>query len=79
MLVSSSAISSVAVTTSDTTRIDCDKLYVGGTGAVAIKHSSTGATVTYSGVPAGTVLDVRLVDGRVMAATTATLIVAMSI
>lgn len=79
MLVSSSAISSIVVTPSDSTRVDCDKLYIGGTGAVSIKHSATAPAVVYSAVPVGTVLDVKLTDGRVMAATTATLIVAMSI
>ena len=52
-------------------------LYVGGTGDVHIKHVAGGATVIYSAVPAGTILPVQLKDGRLMAATTATLVTAM--
>jgi hypothetical protein len=78
MLVSNSASSSVVLTKSDSTSVTCDQLYVGGTGDVYIKHTSSGATVIYSAVPVGTILPVRLKDGRLMAATTATLITAMS-
>lgn len=79
MIISTSAVNSLAVTKSDSTEVDCEALYIGGAGDLVIKHTSTSATVTYSGLTAGTVLPVRLRKGRVMAATTATLIVAMSV
>jgi hypothetical protein len=79
MLISSSAIDSFAVTPSDSTDISCEALYVGGGGAIAIKHVSTGATITYSGIPAGTIIPVKLRNGRVMAASTASLIIAMQV
>ena len=79
MLVSNSASSSVVLTKSDSTSVTCDMLYVGGTGDVHIKHTSGGATVIFSAVPAGTILPVCLKDGRLMAATTATLVTAMSL
>lgn len=77
MLVSNSAASSVVLTKSDSTSVKCDMLYVGGVGDVHIKHTSGGATVIYSAVPVGTILPVQLKDGRLMAATTASLVVAM--
>lgn len=79
MIISSCAVNSAAVTASDSTDVSCEALYIGGAGDVAIKHKSTTATVTYVGVTAGTILPVKLVNGRVMAATTATNIVAMSV
>lgn len=79
MLVSSSALTSLVLTKSDSTPVYCDKLYVGGVGDVHIKHTAGSATVIYSAVPVGTILPVKLVDGRLMAATTATLVVGMSI
>lgn len=75
--VVTSARTSTAITKSDSTEVTCFALYVGGTGDVAIKHTASGATVTYIGVPAGTILRVALTAGRVMAATTATNIVGM--
>ena len=79
MIVSSSAINSVAVTPSDSTEVSCEALYIGGDGNVAIKHKADTATVTYTGLTAGMILPVKLVGGRIMAATTATLIIAMSV
>lgn len=79
MLVSFSASASAVLTKSDSTSVTCDKLYVGGTGDVHIKHTAAGATVIYSAVPSGTILPVSLKDGRLMAATTATLVVAMQL
>ena len=78
MLVNASARNSEAVTASDSTVINCDALYIGNGGDLAIKHVSSGATITYVGLPAGAILPLKLIDGRVMAATTATSIVAMS-
>ena len=62
-----------AVTKSDSTELpqSCCGLYVGGTGDVVVKTES-GLTVTFSAVPAGTILPVAV--RRVMNATTATLI-----
>lgn len=78
MLVNASAKNSLAVTASDSTSINCDALYIGVAGNVAIKHVASGATYTYIGLPAGAILPVKLIDGRVMAATTASSIIAMS-
>lgn len=47
-----------AVTKSDSTVLDFDLLYVGGTGNVAIKHTADGPATTFLGVPAGAVLPV---------------------
>lgn len=64
-----------AVTKSDTTIIDgCRSLYVGGAGDVVLQ-TIAGVSVTFTGVPAGTILPVRC--QKVMAATTATSIVAL--
>ena len=70
------ATSSGAVTKSDTTVLNFKRLFVGGAGNVAIQHAGADSVVTYTGVAAGTYLDVAGV--RVMAATTATLIVWMN-
>lgn len=65
-----------AVTKSDSTVISgCRGLYVGGTGDVAVKCKGMDTAVTFVGVPAGTILPVRA--EYVMAATTATSIVAL--
>lgn len=67
-----------AVTPSDTTTINCRALWVGGSGAVAISNDPTGAAVaTLSAIPAGTLVPIAINGGRVMAASTATLIVAL--
>jgi hypothetical protein len=71
-----SAKRSGAVTPSDSTELSFKRLYVGGAGAVAIKHGLNEAAVVYPAVPVGTFIDVEGV--RVMAAgTTATNIVWM--
>jgi len=71
-----------AVTKSDTTLVNARGLYVGGAGDVVVilvedydPAAPTANTVTFSGVPAGTILPVAAT--KVMAATTATLIVAL--
>lgn len=68
-----------AVTASDTTRINCRCLYIGGAGNVALSIDGTTAAVMITGVPAGTFLPIELNQGRVMSTnTTATSIVALS-
>jgi hypothetical protein len=63
-----------AVSKSDTTEVDFVGLYVGGTGDVVIATPRAPTTpVTFSGVPAGTILPVRV--AKVMNATSATNIV----
>lgn len=64
-----------AVTKSDTTVLKYKRLFVGGAGNVTIQHEGSDSVVTYTGVLAGTFLDVE--GNRVMDATTATNIVWM--
>lgn len=66
-----------AITPSDTTLINCRGIYVGGAGAVTVSIDSSAASVTFAAVPVGTILPVALDGGRVMAATTATLLLAL--
>lgn len=65
----------VAVTPSDTTVLGCRMIYVGGAGDVAVQFVDGGATVTFTAPTVGAVLPVSAY--RVMAATTATAIVAL--
>ena len=53
----------------------CKSLYVGGTGAIAL-DTALGNTVTFSGIPAGTILPVQVKRVR-STGTTATSIVAL--
>ena len=70
-----SAGDAVAVTKSDTTAVLFHAVYVGGTGDLALRPVG-GTAVTFSGVPAGTIIPLRC--DRVMSTnTTATLIVGM--
>lgn len=62
----------VEVTASDTDFVDLVGLYVGGAGDVAVV-TSHGTTTTFAGVPAGSIIPLRIV--QVKAATTATDIV----
>ena len=62
----------VAITKSDTESNTFSSIYVGGTGAVAVE-TEDGTTVTFSAVPVGTIIPIR--TRRVLAATTATLLV----
>lgn len=78
--VSASSQYSVAVTPSDTTILKFKALYIGGAGNVAIKHNSGDTAVTFTSVPAGTILPIQTGEdgGLVMSTnTTATNIVAM--
>lgn len=72
-----SATRSGAVTKSDSTPLTFKRLYVGGTGNVAIRHAGDDvAAVVYPAVPAGTFIEVS--GTRVMSTgTTATNIVWM--
>ena len=63
------------VTKSDTTVVNCDAIYVGGAGDVAVV-TAKGTTVTFTGVPAGTILPVKC--SKIMSTnTTATSMVAL--
>ena len=64
-----------AVTPSDTTELNCRALYIGGTGNVVLQMPDREETATFLSVPAGTFMPVSA--RRVMAATTATNIVAL--
>lgn len=68
---------STAVTPSDSTPVTCGAIYVGGTGTLVVKHTANDTAVTYTAVPAGTTLWLKLNGGRIMAASTATSIVAL--
>ena len=61
-----------AITKSDTASNAYSAIYVGGAGNLTVV-TEAGTTVTFSGVPAGTVLPIR--TQKVLAATTATLLV----
>ena len=64
-----------AVAPSDTTEVNCRALYVGGAGNVVLQMPGKSETVSFLSVPAGTFMPVSA--RRVMAATTATNIVAL--
>lgn len=51
-----------AVTPSDTTFVDYFGLYVGTTGNVAVKTSQGAAAVTFTSVPAGFIIPLRIVQ-----------------
>jgi hypothetical protein len=78
---SAPAVKARAVTKSDTTVVACRALYVGGAGNVTVlmegdaASGGSGTAVEFVGVPAGTVLPISC--NKVMAATTATSIVAL--
>jgi len=71
----SAANDGAAITKSDSTVVAFDAVYVGGTGDLVIK-TPLGTTLTFSAVPAGAIIPCRC--NRVMAATTATLLVGLS-
>lgn len=73
--VDNPAGNAVAVTPSDSTPLQFNALYVGGYGTVVVTTLS-GAVVSFVGAQEGSILPVR--GTRVMAATTATNILALS-
>ncbi len=71
-----SARSAFAITKSDSTIVNCRALYVGGTGDVAVIPIDGTAAVTFSAVPAGSLLPIAC--SKVMSTnTSATLIVGL--
>jgi hypothetical protein len=72
---SAPAVKYTAVTPSDSTVYDARALFIGGAGNLSLMPIGGSTAVTFTGVTAGTVLPVSA--GKVMAATTATLIVAL--
>ena len=70
--------SSTAVTPSDATPIKCRALFSAGAGTLVIKHTAADSSKTFTVIAAPFILPVELDDGRVMAASTATGIVALS-
>ena len=67
-----------AVTTSDTTRVSCRAIYVGGAGNIALSPDGTTTAIVFTAVPVGSILPVMLDQGRIMATnTTATLLIAL--
>jgi hypothetical protein len=68
-----------AVTPSDTTRITCAAIYVGGAGNIALSPDATTAATVFTAPPVGSVLFVDLNQGRIMSTgTTATLLIALA-
>ena len=68
-----------AVTTSDTTLVNCRAIYVGGAGNIALSPDNTTAAIVLTAVPVGSIIPVTLEQGRIMATnTTATLLVALA-
>lgn len=69
----------LAVTKSDTTRVSCRAIYVGGTGDVAVSSDASTTAVVFSAVPVGTTLRIGLDQGRLMSTgTTATLLILLA-
>ena len=69
------ASGAAAVTPSDGTELNCRALYVGTSGNVVVQMPNRDTAITFSGVLGGTILPVSV--RRVMAATTASNIVAL--
>lgn len=69
------ASGAAAVTPSDSTELNCRALYVGTSGNVVVQMPNRDTAITFSGVLGGTILPVSA--RRVMAATTASNIVAL--
>jgi hypothetical protein len=70
--------SGIAVTPSDTTQINCRAVYIGGAGNITIKTNPSAAAFTLTAPPVGSILPIMIDGGMIMAATTATLIVALA-
>jgi hypothetical protein len=68
-----------AVTPSDSTRVSCRAIYVGGAGNVAVSPDGTTASTVITAPPVGTILPIELNEGRIMATnTTATNLVMLA-
>ena len=67
-----------AITPSDTTLINCEAIYVGGAGSLTISPDATTAGIVITAPPVGSILPISMTGGRIMAATTATLLVALA-
>lgn len=68
-----------AVTPSDSTRVNCRAIYVGGAGSVAVSPDGTTGATVFTAPPVGSIIPVELNQGRIMATgTTATLLVALA-
>lgn len=67
-----------AITPSDTTLVNCRAIYVGGAGNITISPDGGTAGIVITAPPVGMILPITLNSGRVMAATTATLLVALA-
>ena len=66
------------VTPNDTTAVAFDALYVGGAGNMAVEMAGNGASVTFTGVLAGSILPVGVT--KVLATgTTATSIIGLNV
>lgn len=71
----SSANGGAAITKSDSTPVAFDAIYVGGAGDVVVRTFG-GVTLTFTAPPVGTIIPIRC--DRVMAATSATLLVGLT-
>ena len=69
--------SASAVTVSDTTPVVCRAIYVGGAGNLSVQMGPGAATVVITAPPVGSILPLAIENGRIMAATTATALVAL--
>lgn len=74
-LINTNYEGAVAVTPSDATVIEGKAIYVGGAGNVTVTTVS-GAVVTFTAPPVGSIIPIAFT--RVMSATTATALVALS-
>lgn len=70
--------SAQAVTTSDTAPVNCRAIYVGGAGNLTVKTTASATAVVFTAPPVGTILPIVIDGGFIMAATTATLLVALA-
>lgn len=67
-----------AITPSDSTLLNCRAIYVGGAGDLTISPDAKTEGVVVKAPPVGTVLPIELNGGRVMAATTASQLLALA-
>jgi hypothetical protein len=68
-----------AITPSDTTLITCRAIYIGSTGNLTVNPDKTAGTdVVFTAPVVGTIVPIQLNQGRVMAASTAGALIALS-